>query len=88
MRGRNVIINHPMSPLKHGLSQSATMIQMMMGLWVSRAIYVAAKLGIADRLKDGSKAIDELAKTTESHGPSLYRVLRALARIGIFVEDE
>jgi len=67
---------------------SAAMIQMMTGFWVSRAIYVAAKLGIADLLKDGPKATDELVKTTRSHGPSLYRVLRALASIGILAEDD
>jgi hypothetical protein len=39
-------------------------------------------------LKDGSKGIEELSKTTGSHGPPLYGVLRALASIGIFAEDE
>jgi len=64
-----------------------TMIRLMTGFWISRAIYVAAKLGISDLL-DEPKGIDELAKATGSHGPSLYRTLRALASIGIFAEDE
>jgi hypothetical protein len=62
------------------------MIRLMTGFWISRAIYVAAKLGISDLLKDEPKEINELA--TGSHGPSLYRVLRALASIGIFDENE
>jgi hypothetical protein len=31
----------------------ATLLQMMTGYWVSQALYVAAKLGIADLLADG-----------------------------------
>ena len=51
----------------------------MTGFWLSRAIYVAAKLGIADLLKEEPKDIGELAKATGSHEPSLYRILRSLA---------
>ena len=67
---------------------SFKMIQLMTGFWLSRAIYVAAKLGIADLLKEEPKDIGELAKATGSHEPSLYRILRALASAGIFAEDE
>src|SRR5215204_6471380 len=55
---------------------------------VSQAIYVAATLGIADLLEDGPKSADELAKTTRTHAPSLYRLLRALASVGIFSETD
>jgi hypothetical protein len=54
--------------------------------WVSQCIYATAKLGIADLLKDGPKQTHELAALTETHEPSLYRVLRALASVGIFSE--
>jgi O-methyltransferase/methyltransferase family protein len=63
------------------------MLRMMQGFWISRAIYVAAKLGIADLLKDGPKTSEELAEAAAAHAASLYRVLRALASIGVFVED-
>ncbi len=56
------------------------------GMRVTQLIYVAAKLGIADLLKDGSKSIDELASKVGAHPQALYRVLRALASIGIFAE--
>jgi ubiquinone/menaquinone biosynthesis C-methylase UbiE len=56
--------------------------------WVSRMIYVVAKLGIADLLKDGSQQCDALAAATNTHSDSLYRVLRALASIGIFAETQ
>lgn len=65
---------------------SATLLQMMTGYWVSRAIYVAAKLGIADLLAAGPVNVQELAAATQSHEPSLYRVLRALASVGMFSE--
>ncbi|MEO8005121.1 MAG: methyltransferase [Betaproteobacteria bacterium] len=55
--------------------------------FVSRALYAAAELGIADRLADGAKSAKELAAGAE-HAPSLYRVLRVLAATGIFVEDD
>jgi SAM-dependent methyltransferase len=64
------------------------LLQMVTGYWVSQAIYVAAKLGIADLLKDGPKSYDELAKATGTHKRSLYRLLRALASVGVFAEAE
>lgn len=73
-----------------GSEESTPMIlfQMMTASWISQAIYVAACIGIADLLKDSTKSIDELAKATNSHGPNLYRLLRALASVGIFIEVE
>lgn len=64
------------------------MIRLITGFWLSRAIYIAAKLGVADLLKDEPQDIEQLAKATVSHVPSLYRVLRTLASVGIFAEDE
>jgi len=55
---------------------------------VSQAIHVAATLGIADLLADRPRTVDELAAATQSHAPSLYRLLRALASVGIFVEGD
>jgi hypothetical protein len=64
----------------------AILLQMMTGYWVSQATYVAAILGLADLLADGPLSAEELAAATASHAPSLYRVLRALASVGIFRE--
>ena len=63
------------------------MLGIVQGYWASRAVYVAAKLGIADLLADGPQSCEDLARATGAHAPSLYRVLRALASIGIFSED-
>jgi hypothetical protein len=64
----------------------AVLLQLMTGYWISQAIYVAAKLGIADLLSDGPISSEVLASATRSHGPSLYRVLRGLASVGVFTE--
>ena len=55
---------------------------------VSQAIHVAASLGIADHLRDGPRSVEELAAATGSRAPSLYRLLRALASVGIFTEAD
>lgn len=65
-----------------------TMLQMISGFWLSRAIYVAVKLAIPDLVKEQPKSAENLALATNTHAPSLYRVLRALASVGIFAEDE
>jgi len=67
---------------------SQAMIQMIMGFRNTQMIYVAVKLGIADLLKDGPKEVESLAQATGTDAPSLYRLLRALASVGIFAEDE
>lgn len=59
------------------------MLQIISGFWISRAVYVIAKLGIPDLLKSGAKTAEELAAATKMHAPSLYRVLRALASVGV-----
>jgi hypothetical protein len=61
----------------------AQLAQMATAYWVSAIVYVAAKLSLADHLAEGPKAADELAGPTGTHAPSLYRLMRALANLGI-----
>ncbi len=68
------------------LGPTEQMLQMMSGLWVTRGIYVAAKLGISDELKNGPKTVSELAAATCTNEDSLYRVLRMLATTGVYQE--
>ncbi|NOX84481.1 MAG: methyltransferase [Chlorobi bacterium] len=56
------------------------------GTMGSQALYAAARLGIADLLKDGPKSVDDLAKKTKTNADALHRLLRALASIGVFKE--
>lgn len=64
------------------------MLQLISGFWISRCIYITARLGLADLVKDGPKTSAELAAASATHAPSLFRVLRALASVGIFTQDE
>ena len=64
------------------------LIQMVTGNWVSRILYVAAKLELADRIGGGAKSAAELAPETGMHAPSLHRVMRALAGLGVLTERE
>ena len=66
---------------------SFTLFRMVTGYYVSRAIYVVAKLGIADHLSEGPRRVDDLAAATGTHAPSLKRVLRLLASVGVFTEE-
>jgi SAM-dependent methyltransferase len=60
----------------------------MWGIHISRCVYAVAELGIADLLADGPSNSEELAVATGSDEPSLYRVLRLLAALGVFEEHE
>lgn len=73
---------------QHQIPPPAQMMQMITGFWTSCCIYTAAKLNIADYLADQPQTVFQLAETTHSHSPSLYRVLRALSGVGIFNENE
>ena len=71
---------------RNEMQPTEALVQMIAGTWVSRAIYVAAELSIADLLKDGPHSSEELATATGVDARSLYRVLRALASVGVFAE--
>ena len=62
--------------------------QIFDGSWMTQAIWVAAALGIADILEDGPCSVESLADKTGTHSNALYRVLRALASVGIFVQEQ
>ena len=62
--------------------------RLVSGYWYTQTIYVATKLGIAELLKDGPKSAQALAQATGTNPRALYRLLRALASISIFAEEE
>jgi hypothetical protein len=64
----------------------AAMLDLIVGYWVSCAVHVAAKLGLADQLSGGPRTVEELATGTGSQASSLYRLLRMLAASGVFRE--
>jgi O-methyltransferase/methyltransferase family protein len=62
------------------------MEQLLNGYRLTQTLYVAAKLGIADLLRDGPKTSEELAAEASANAGALYRILRALASQGVFEE--
>jgi O-methyltransferase domain/Dimerisation domain len=58
------------------------------GFQITQAIRVASVLGVADHLKGGARSSAELATLTQSNPDALYRLLRALAAVGVFREEQ
>jgi SAM-dependent methyltransferase len=64
------------------------LIQMATGEWVARTLHAAAMLGLADQLTGGPKSAEDLAGPVGAHAPSLHRLMRTLASIGILAEQK
>jgi hypothetical protein len=62
-------------------------MQMATGFFLSRLVYVAAKLGIADLLAGDRKSADELAAATGCDAGTLYRFMRTLTNFEILTLD-
>jgi O-methyltransferase/methyltransferase family protein len=75
-----------LASLRHD-DPAETLRRLTNGYQSSQAVHVAATLGIADLLADGPRASDELASATGSHPDALYRLLRALASVGVLQEE-
>ena len=69
------------------LPPAAQLVQMSLGYQTAQALYVAAQLGLADALADGAQDAATLAHATGTHAPSLQRLLRVLASMGLWTED-
>jgi hypothetical protein len=72
--------------MPNDLAAAQQLAQWISGKWLSQAIYAAAELSIADHLAQGDQSVSQLAEATKTHAPSLHRLLRALASVGIFRE--
>src|SRR3954453_3992314 len=70
------------------LPAPVALLQMLTGYWVSKALFVAAELGVADHLEDGPRAVTQLAAECSAEPAALYRLLRALASVGVFAEED
>ena len=67
---------------------SADLARLVDGFRVSQALYAAVELGIPDLLVDGERSSDELAEESGADGSALYRLLPALASLGILHESD
>ncbi|HSE32048.1 MAG TPA: methyltransferase [Pyrinomonadaceae bacterium] len=84
---QNTIESTPQSSQPARPGPDLLLTQTILGSLNAQAVYVAAKLGVADSLATGPKSVDQLAKEVGADESALYRVLRALASIGVFAED-
>lgn len=67
-------------------SPDQILMQFATGKWVARALGAVASLRVADAFGEGPTAVDELAEKTGTRADPLYRTLRMLAAVGVFVE--
>lgn len=70
------------------IAPEARLWDMLRGALTTKALGVAADLGLADALAPGPRSVDELAHGTGADADVLNRILRALASDGVFAEDE
>lgn len=61
--------------------------QLIMGFRLTQLIYVAAKLELADHLAQGPLTAAKLALSLGVDAGALFRLLRALASLGVFAES-
>lgn len=73
-------------PLERAGSSASTFLSLVEGHRTTAVIYIAAKLGIADRLFEGPKTPAQLAHLTDTHERSLRRLLRGLVALAICTE--
>jgi hypothetical protein len=77
-----------MPPNQTDRAATIAMAQLLNGAWIARVIHTAAELGIADHLGEHPRDAISMADAMAVHAPSLARLLRALAAIGIVYETE
>lgn len=59
------------------------LLEMAMGAWLTQALYVAVRLGIADALRNGPRTADDIARQVGADPGATYRLMRALASNGV-----
>ena len=67
-------------------ASTPSIMPLITAFMVSRLVYLAAELGIADLIAIGTVTAEALAEKTGTHDPALRRVLRALCAHGVFTE--
>jgi hypothetical protein len=70
---------HPQQPI-------APLLHAAFGAQTAQVLYVAAKLGLADHLRDGHRTATELADMLRVDAPALRRILRGLVSLGVCTE--
>jgi O-methyltransferase/methyltransferase family protein len=75
-------------PVQPKESPRQELFNIISGYRNTQALYVAAKLGVADHLLRGSMGAEELAREVKANPKALFRLMRHLAAVGIFTQDQ
>jgi predicted transcriptional regulator len=62
--------------------------QLLFGKQMTYCLSGMARLGVADHMNATPMTVEEIAAKTGAHAPSLYRVMRMLASMGVFKEEQ
>jgi len=62
------------------------LFQMVISKWISQAIGTVVEIGVPDQLAKGARQCRDLARESGLSEDGLYRLLRALASVGLFAE--
>ena len=76
------------SPKQGPTEEQLLLMQLLFGKQLTYCLSGVARLGVADHMDGTPKPVAEIASAVGAHAPSLYRVMRALASVGVFREDK
>ena len=62
------------------------LFQMVIGKWISQAVGTVVEIGVPDQLTKGARRCGDIAREADVSEDGLYRLLRALASVGLFAE--
>jgi hypothetical protein len=74
-------------PGESAVNPQILMSQLLFGKQLTYCLSGVAWLGVADHMRSTPMPIETIAAMTGAHAPSLYRVMRALAAMGVFREE-
>src|SRR6476620_10062954 len=63
------------------------LFQMVIGKWITQALGTVVELGVPDQLAKGARLCSRIARDAGVSEDGLYRLLRALASVGLFAES-
>src|SRR5690348_15746895 len=63
------------------------LFQMVIGKWISQALGTVVEIGVPDQLAKGARRCGDMAREAGVSEDGLYRLLRALASAGLFIES-
>jgi predicted transcriptional regulator len=64
------------------------LVEVAMAYQRSRVLCAAARLGVADALKEGERSVQEIARWCAAETASLHRLLRTLAAMGVVAQSQ